>query len=1348
MMIKVVNSSATSMVSGIATPQTVNSLLGLNSGSSGFIPLIPASSPSNPAVSANNIVPFSLNIGKQTKKPVSKKKTDDDDTNPWNILLSNPMLATPAAGFLSTLGIIGPKFALNTIKNDQSKIEYTQNLIDNLFGDKPLTPEQQKALFSNLMEYVKNPDAIKVPDSYLSLFPSQKQKEFAKAEYQKAAHRLASIFLLYPLRVFSDADGTLCFKSADFVAGTAVCTSVTDREALMCFAYLLRKMNMSLKDYYQKIHGRDFSDVAIKQMERSFSLATMRSIFGGPSYYRVPVTLGSEYEIGEDGKLILTQGKWWSSTIDSPLSEVGARLMPRLKNGMSSLLEIMDISAFGSLVTVEGGKDIIINDILRKGALNMQTAFNDKSVDADSHFKKLSQLTGEEFKTAYQSYISGENKNVKLGFFNEIQLAAKAMGGQVLEVKMMPEWMMDEEWKDKNKNPRLDHYSEIAELVENLVKNNPANWRAELKKRITPLSVDENNKLLVSTQLFNQIDKCSNIAEFRDKFLTGSPIFVTIHAVDSHGNFMTPENSEYNSTKELLKDIWRKYAEVLGLDISNIKKYVADNGHKAPYCELAFVDFDKSGLIKRSAYFIEAFLGDSQGTDFPASILASVYAYEKEGEIDAALNNVLREMTVATGIDQTNLPQEQRERLKQQARMGMAVSPRGQIDTTSNASIKVYAETGLKSDKGPFALQGKGSKDKEGYYEDYILAGDLFGDKYRNQTITKAQLKEVTAEKATESNILYKALKELAVPYFTKVTVRPGDVHSHLQLWRNILLDLFGEDSSKIDSEYLFNQLMPEEYRLDPYQGGYFNLRQANEPAILKFFGIEAQKNPRSLQAKIIYNTPTIGSYMALTGALMSVAGVGGKFYDNITHNNKWEDSFSDLLAKGFSLANLGLAMGSTFIQTQFFPFQVLGSAVGIGSGFLPSGNVQQYLALSSMAFALLGNATQSTFGYGSFIDSISSSQAENFEASLGFKDSSLLSGPKGSGSPNYFDPKVPASQVNLMTSKLHEKMIRWLYDNLKVNPKLAGFATKPIADFAGNLKMLQQTFQEPRLLQFLDKDSATNGMKYKGSPHSMPHFLNTAGFSILGLLGISAGLQAFNYFNKEKDKTQKALEQDKQAKSINKVNLLQFLKNDKAPLTNSPFLLDPKADLYKIPKKNDATDNKVDENFTTDNLSKAASVISALGSFIPAIVFLVQGLLIRQNALATRATWTDPSGKEIKYRPNGIGTGLAVSACFQGLSSLISGAASLGAFGNNNALVLNISQSLYNLFAASALAASACNVLGGGGGTIYALRNRTSKEGIAWTGVQPSLTNAPAKQNGFGNKVSSFFRGRKAVPA
>ena len=1350
MMIKVVNSSATSMVSGIATPQTVNSLLGLNSGSSGFIPLIPASSPSNPAVSANNIVPFSLNIGKQTKKPVSKKKTDDDDTDINAIIafLTNPNIATPFTALMSAGAVLIPPKVIGLISGSSKEdIEYTNAVFEELFSNKELSPAKRKEILSNLIKFATDPDSIVVPKRFLDMHPTPDLRDKAAKEYRKAAQKVASIFVLFPMKFLTDLDGTfISYKAADFVSGTGVCASLEDREAALTFIYLLRKLNIGLLDYYKLVHNKtSLTPSEMEAIEAGFNALSMRGVlFGGVSIYGAP---GKAYRIiSKDGKLTLIIDKrsaYGHSEISAFATEMGFDTGIINTDNLKPF-DIMILNGFGGLVKVREGKDIEIKPDLKKAANNMKTAINDQSVGWEEHFEHLLNYRGAEFFKQYEAYLTGDKQHIKLGYLHEMCLFANALGLQVFENKSMPSYMMHEEWAGKTEKPRYDHYQEIAELIKKLAVEKNQNWKTELKEKLTSLTKNESGKLLVTTALYNEIDGSQSLSEFFAKFSEGSPIIITVHAVDGFGNFMNPQSEKYNLTKEFIQLIGKKYCAEFTF---------ADNGEKAPYIETVGYTFDKGDIVTPEEFSYSVGAGDSEGTDTGFIVAGINQAFSKEQEIRANLKNALEAISKITGTDHTNLSEEQKERLIQGAVNGLGIAPRGQIDLGNKVAIMHYAVNGAKTDQsgiplgGPFTLEGVGTKDTQGYYDNYRLVGKRFKE-HQNKTISKAEFQAVKDKKADSSNTLYKILEEKAVPFYKDSIARFADVHQHGQFWKGIMSDIFGLDASRIDSQALYNLIVPPSAQIDPYKSSLFQLTDTHQSLYDRVFNLQAQKNPHSLFAKVIFNAPNIGSALALIGAGMSAVGVAGKFYDTASGDNKMEASFGDIVAKGFSLANLGLAFSTVLLKTQFYPFQLLGSLIGVTSGFLPAGNIQQYLALSSMSLALLGSARESGFSNGSRIDASTADTLAEMKRIFSKVDPNLKSGPPGLGA-TYLDVKVPISDGNIWAEELHESMIKGLYDNLKIEPKIAEIVTKPIADISWNVRELVRTFKNPELLHFGSYQSATNGIEYKHSPHSMAHFLNTAGFASLGLLGITAGIQAFNHFtHKEEDDTdQKALIKAKNEK---------FNRNIR-------FLLDPRAKTKIINQKTPQevklekeAQLKADQaKKEAENLSKVAYVVGGLSSLIPALVFLVQGMQIRQNALATRRSYTDPMGRQVTYRPGTIGAGLAISSGLQGLAAVGSGLAGMGLAGDNSAMALNISQSLYNLFAACSLAFSGLNIGGGGGGANLTMRNASVAYGIdqesnhAAQFDNPIYGNeAPAKKNNFGNNIVSFFKGRKAVPA
>jgi hypothetical protein len=1199
--------------------------------------------------------------------------------------LANPAIATPLVALLTAGAVFASPAIISAIKKPSSEnIDYTKSVFQELFSTKELSPERRKEVLNNLIKFATNPESIVVPARFLNMHPTPALREKAALEYRKAAQKVASIFLFFPMKFLTDLDGTfISYKAADFVSGTGVCASVEDRESALTFIYLLNKLNLGLKDYYQAVHGRAPTPDELRTMKAGFNALSMRGVlFGGVSIYGSP---GKSYRIADDGKLIIDQrSSYGHSEISAFPTELGFGTGIVNTKGLQPF-DIMNLNGFGGLVAVTEGKYIEIKDSLKTAAKNMKEAIHNQTPGWEAHYNRLLNYRGEEFLKEYEAYLSGNKQDIKMGYLHEMCLFAHSLGLQVFENKSMPSYMMDKEWSTAKEKPRYDHYMQIAELIQKAADGKNQNWKTLLKNNLTPLSKNESSKLVVSTALYNQIDRCRSLGEFFEKFSEGSPIIITVHAINGQGNFKNPQKPEYDFYKQLIQKLSHKYSKEF---------QVANNGasvmfDQAPYLEVVGGAFEKGDVVVPEEYSYSVGAGDSQATDTRFITRAINQAFAKEKLVRKRLEGTLKELSKITGTDHTNLSAEQKERLVQSAIGGLGIAPRGQIDLGNKVAISHYAVNGAIAgeEDGPFALQEQSGS--------YKLIGKCFGE-YQGKIVSQAEFRAVVDKKANKSNLLYKVLEEKAVPFYKDKIARFADVHQHGQFWAGIMSDIFGIDKKRIDSQTLYNLIVPPETQIDRYTSSLFQLTDTHQKVYNKVFNLQPQKNPYSVLAKTIFNAPNIGSSLALMGATMSAIGVAGKLYDTASHDNRLEASFGDIIAKGFSLANLGLAFSTVLLKTQFYPFQLLGSLIGITSGFLPAGNIQQYLALGSMSLSLLGSARESGFSNGSRIDAPTAASMEKMKQIFNKKDGSLKSGPAGAG-PTYLDLKVPISDGNIWAETLHENMIKWLYNKFKLNPKVAECVSKPVADISWNARELWRAVKNPSLLRLGSFQSATNGIEYHYSPVSTPHLFNAAGFASLGLLGVTAALQAYNYFSskRESDDAQKGFIETKNAK---------FDRNIR-------FLLDPRAKT-KIINKQAAVDSQEEDDqalkakVDANNLSKVAYTVGAVSSLIPALVFLVQGLQIRQNALATRRSYTDPMGKQVIYMPGAIGSGLAIASGLQGLAAVGSGLAGSGLMGSNPAMALNTSQGLYNLFAAFSLAFSGLNIGGGGGGANLTMRN------------------------------------------
>ena len=231
------------------------------------------------------------------------------------------------------------------------------------------------------------------------MHPTPDLRDKAAKQYRKAAQKVASIFVLYPMKFLTDLDGTfISYKAADFVSGTGVCASLEDREAALTFIYLLRKLNIGLKEYYTKVHGNPPTPDQLKTMEAGFNALSMRGVlFGGVSIYGAP---GKAYRIiSKDGKLTLIIDKrasYGHSEISAFATEMGFDTGIINTENLKPF-DIMILNGFGGLVKVTAGTDIEIKDSLKNAANNMKTAINDQSSDWKEHFEHLLNYRGAEF---------------------------------------------------------------------------------------------------------------------------------------------------------------------------------------------------------------------------------------------------------------------------------------------------------------------------------------------------------------------------------------------------------------------------------------------------------------------------------------------------------------------------------------------------------------------------------------------------------------------------------------------------------------------------------------------------------------------------------------------------------------------------------------------------------------------------------------------------------------------------------------------------------------------------------------------------------------------------------------
>ncbi|MDX1919812.1 MAG: hypothetical protein SFU25_03645, partial [Candidatus Caenarcaniphilales bacterium] len=491
----------------------------------------------------------------------------------------------------------------------------------------------------------------------------------------------------------------------------------------------------------------------------------------------------------------------------------------------------------------------------------------------------------------------------------------------------------------------------------------------------------------------------------------------------------------------------------------------------------------------------------------------------------------------------------------------------------------------------------------------------------------------------------------------------------------------------------------------------YMMLCHDSDPRIEKILGVTKSENVQGLKGAFIRNSPVIGGNISNIGALMSVLGVLAEIYDNVNHDNTFDSASRNFIAKGFSLANLGLFITTTAIKPIFWPFQVLGSLLGVSSGFVPSGTVQQFMALGSITSSLLGWAREISWGETLFIDGYINDNETREK--LNYQDPRFVSETNGIGEKTYFDIKGLHS---LHQGKTEERMKALTESFMKFGfgRKTSAMLAKPIDDFRWNVDALIDVVREPGLLKFTNRLNATNGFKYEKSPISMSHFVNVGGWTALGLMGLTGALHLVDHFrSKEKEK------QEMLAEEINSQNLRPIIGID------GKVLFDPRLSVPQVPINHPLNDSAI---------HKAASFMTGIAALVPALIFLVRANLRRQNASGNRLTWSRENGEQVRYQPGVLGNSLLISSSLQALSALSVSFSGLGLFGSNSSWLTNLSQSVYNLAGGLALASMGNAVQQGD--SIGYVRDRLKREKLGYMGDPDNHFEERAKwKNGLNKK-------------
>ncbi|MFN5539598.1 MAG: hypothetical protein ACK481_06020 [Candidatus Melainabacteria bacterium] len=1198
---------------------------------------------------------------------------------------ANPAIATPTTIAISSLLALAP-VGITKISNQFIDRKYSEDFAQKLLSKELFSDKELAEIYDKAVSFLLNPDKIKMSKRLRSMYNNKKQLEDGEKEYRKLVLGTCRIIVSGKLPVLNwDGDGFQLFKNQNFVSATAPTEANVDRSNIATTALFLRRFKSFIKPYNQSTGANvDPKDIAL------YKFLTMRAgAWDGRSYRRIPRT--PFWEKAADGSWAVGIHK--EDAIDSTMAELG--LGPEYEH---PLVEAISYLGLGGVVDIKNGGQIHykkpgdskINGDKTQGRKFMRSVNETweklQSVSSDQstvnhHLERLSKLSGEEFLKEYEKYVKdGQYKDIHLGgLIGELALLTKKAGINVLEVKMVPEYTISEEWDHSGEEPTLKNdFGMRYYLNEALdLKAEGKEWKSFLLDKFRPLSNNsyDKSRIPVTSRLWNKLTNSNDLHSIVKEFTLGAVFNSVSHAIDGINAMVNPDSPTYDYYKDLLRNLYKKYAnapEVLEhlsqlgqgyealfeeiKDGKQVKKGIfkmADNGVKAPYIE--FSGYFAKDAFERSPWGTVVAGGDSQSTDLIMILEAIDQAYE---EREKAIESFQASKEFLSGIGKwkyTAAEEAKMLQIIQEDGLALGKKARGQIDLFNDKAKEHMLTCALKDGASagygsrPFAVKQNGDQ--------YELVGPEYSDQYKGKIVSKEEL--------------YKIFEKVASPWYDARISTAPDVHQNNQQMAEVWHSLMGVDTDKLNTNILAEAIIGRNNTdrkwgaslLMPYHKWHDQLRETLE--------IKSPKGVFDLPTTFIRRAPEIGGTLGLAGAVLAMIGVAGEVYDNVAHDNKFDQSFRDMVAKAFSLSNLGLAITTAFVKPIFWPFQVLGSLLGISSGFLPSGRLQQYVALGSMAAWLFGSAREMGHDQCTFLDTPKAQDEAERKAEFTVENDFLQSGFEGKKT-NY-DIKGILTHRNRESSKLMGDLVEkkgWL-------PLFA----KPFADLSWNINAFKDVIRDPKLLKLDNLVSVVNGFKYEPAPHSMPHLINMGGWISVGLLGATAAIQAISHFTKKDQEDGKtsstansAEETPSELQKISQKMKARGVKNGRTPAPSSRTLLDPRV----TSKQKIAIENS--------GLDKAASAVGSLSALIPALVFILQGWLRSQNATGSRLFWATETGAQRWYRPDVLGKGLMISAGLQAASALGVTAGALGAYGSNTNVV-GVVQSMNYLGAALALA-------------------------------------------------------------
>jgi hypothetical protein len=1183
--------------------------------------------------------------------------------NSFASALANPMVATPGAFALSAVAVLSPKAINKIIKAGSANKDYTTNVVAKaLLKESPLSDKEIGELYTRAINFILHPEQIELPRTLKEMYTTSEQQVKAEHEYRKLVTRMSSMLVsgYLPMLTF-DYDGFQGYKSPFFVSATGATMHNADRNNILTMPLALNRMRSIVKGY---MHAHPNEKIDPDNLALYWILSMRSVAWDGESNLRVLTTPFWNNREFED-MMIDEAGVYGKGGIDSFYTEMG--IGPEYEGIVNKVISQV---GFGGPVQIKNGGEIKFykggvenKQFFRDIAGEIESANRRTSPEATSHINRLMVLSGPEFLHEYKRYLpGGDLGHINLGgYIPEIAMVTARAGIGIMEVKMVPQHVLDKEWEQLEVAPTYTNDRKIASYAKEamVIQAKGGDWKSFLNKKFTFLKeATADDQAKITTHLWNVLQNANSAKDFAVQARRGSVFMVTSHAIDSLNSFASSSEKEFDFYKrQILLKIVDKYFPNWQDRLS-----VADNGVQAPYLEVSGKT-DKADAFKDiPSYSIQVGGGDSIGTDLKMIYKGINDAYRKRDLIKARFDHTKAYFqSIGAWPDMAKEQEEQLIRSIVDNGIELGKVARGQIQLEYDKSLEHIIALG-QADKqeGPFGLIKIAD-------QKYQLVGDEFGS-YKGQTLSTTELNKVLLEKA--------------VPWYRERISFAPDTHQNVKQMADAFHSLLGLDPDKIDHNVLNELILGKNNNENRWGASFLMLNHEWQDQVDKLLGVRTPKNVKGLPATFIRNSPVIGGSISLLGAGLSVIGVVGEIYDNIKHENKYDSSFRDMIAKGFSVANLGLALTTVFIKSVVWPFQILGSLLGITSGFLPAGHVQQYAALGSMISWLFGSAREIGQNDSSFIDFFVNKNRKKMLDEFTYEDPRFMSGPKEGGK-TYYDIKTILS--------LNGRVSR---DRIKAMVKagVPKWIAKTITDFRWNIDALRDVIKEPKLISFTEKLSATNGVEYKGAPHSMAHFLNTGGWVALSLLAVTGALQAISSLLKSKE----AHKND-----LNENSLIQNVQTS-SPDINVPF-------TYVGSK---AVSKQSSNGPTT--LDKISTFVGGLSATIPAIVFFVQGRLRSQNANANRLLWARETGEQVRFRPGVIGNGLVAASLGQGLSAIATSMTGLGIFGTSS-FIPHITQSLYNLGGGLALAFQGLGVKDGD--SIGYVRDRLYKMGAGYMG-------------------------------